>query len=350
MKTEIPFLEALRSDLLEHAPIDVRASRAAARRARGPLIAVAAFALVIVVGGMAWLLRGDRVLDDGDVGGPDLIEWDLRVIVEPTNDPEALVADVYAIPGVVEVQYVPDTGTRSVGVLVRVERGADLAVVAARLRAWHDVADVAYSEEADARFGDDFLSVATRGASFIAADPLILRPGLGPEPQFDPSSLGREVVLDDPVSTEELIERVSRPISALGELTWQRDESQPFLFIGYLAEIDSDLVLQASVVTNVYCDRVRGGATCGSMTADGYGVVHGGGDLETQYAVVRVPVETSVVTLLLHNGEPMWQRPRAGFALFPADVYGTDNSEVRAYDALGDEIGVWELTTPIAVP
>lgn len=392
MKTNIPFLEALRTELLDRAapsPDQAGENRSRPRRRlRGPATALASFVLVLIAGAVFWALRpdGTDTLVDVAGGGPELIEWDIKVILPAPTDTDALVAEIEAITGVIETQYLPDAsvldtatpqpivesdvvtttrapnadappttvGERSVtaALFIRLSGDAMPEVVATQLNSRDDLHETSYSPEIAERRAEEFFATAAQDATVLSEDPLVLRPSRGPEPQFDTSTLGREIVLQPASSTAELQELLETAgiVERMGsrEDRFLYDETRPVLDIGYVAETDSRFVIYGTR-ENGFCDLTieSNGSSigCGDFTRTLYGVKGAGGTVgEIGNARVTVPEGTAAVTFSADGGEQLWQRPVAGWALFPAPIHDFVTYVVDAYDATGSRLGHWETT------
>ena len=91
--------------------------------------------------------------------------------------------------------------------------------------------------------------------------------------------------------------------------------------------------------------------TCGPSVQDDYGLMSAGGDQYSTTITVRVPPETSVVGIIAHTRSAswrFWQRPIGGWGVFevPGWPDGTPGPRVIAFDADGIQIGQWCSGSP----
>jgi len=389
MRSQIPFVDELRRELLDHVPVvvgsDVPALRS--RRFSGPVVALAAFLLVLVGGGLAiWLTasRGSGL----EMVGPNLIDWDIQIRLWAPDDPQAVVNEVGAMPGVAETQYLPDGSvlypeTPGLGeggdgavstetsaspstvrtpmmavLLIRLADGADPDAVVAELNQRIEVYGVVYSPALAERRERAFFDRMQDGAVVLVEDPLIVQPQPSPEPAFDTSSLGREIVLEA-VPPDELSMSALRADGGLFALddngSRQLDDSRPILNIGRVTVPRNSVSSSAKhlilypTIDGGYCnvtlsDDAGYGSNCGFYSDGQFGVAGGGSGSEGfSFINVVVPENTSVVTVETQADGVMWQRPVAGWALFPTMV-GDEMSGfiVEAFDQYGNVIGHWE--------
>jgi hypothetical protein len=389
MSSQIPFVDELRRELLDHVPVVVGPHVPAlrSRRSSGPVVALAAFLLVLVGGGFAIWLTASRG-SGSDVVGPDLIDWDIQVQLWAPDDPQALVDGVGAMPGVAETQYLPDGSvlypeTPGLGedgdgaastetstspstvrtpmmaaLLIRLADGADPDAVVAELDQRVEVSGIVYSPALAQRRGRAFFDRMQDGAVVLSEDPLIVQPQPGPEPAFDTSSLGREIVLETVPPGESSMNalRADGGLFALdNDGSRQLDDSRPILSVGRVtvprnsvSSSAKNLILYPTV-DGGYCsvtlsDGGGYGANCGLYSDGQFGVAGGGSGSEGfSFINVVVPENTSVVTVETQADGLMWQRPVAGWALFPTMV-GDEMSGfiVEAFDRRGTMIGRWE--------
>jgi len=129
--------------------------------------------------------------------------------------------------------------------------------------------------------------------------------------------------------------------------SFRLDETRPILHIGRVDEIDAQHIIYPTV-GNTYCDvvveRDGAGAGCGGFTNSQFGVASSGSSGIIGHVAINVPTNTSVVALTTDDGQQLWQRPTAGWALFPARVHDYATYIVDAYDTVGNQIGHWETT------
>ncbi|MEX2251185.1 MAG: hypothetical protein WD895_03835 [Acidimicrobiia bacterium] len=348
---------------------------------RGPLVATAMFVTILLAGGLIWLAAAPGT-QPAATGPLDTLEWDLWVSFPAPQDVDAFLSGVDAIPGVSVVQYFPDesalypdrqtgdqeatddvvaTTTNSAGsatfeegqapltaaLLLRLDRVASAEDTAARINQDFTIYTVGYSPVIAAGMADAYFEWAAQDATVLGEDPLVLQPSAGPEPRFDTSSLGTEIVLIPAATADDIPSNFwnrSEPPEGLDD--YALSASRPVLHIGYLAEIDSRLVVYGTDPSGrctAVVDPGGSGGGCGgfdsySHGAQGFGGIEG----EVGYANVDVPRDSAVVTMTIDGGAPMWQRPVAGFAMFPALVATGLPFIAEAYDASGTIIGHWE--------
>jgi hypothetical protein len=229
--------------------------------------------------------------------------------------------------------------------LVTIDDTADASDVANRVGSTFGVYHIRFSSGIASSKAEEFWDQMSTGAEELDDDPLFLQPPLGPEPLFDTSGLGEEIVLipatpEDPVpdfileGTAEGDER-GRPVV---------DFDRPLVNIGTVAEMDATMVIYGTS-DGGYCQAVTKGSgwgsSCGDFTSELFGVTGGGTRLEGGYAEVRVPIESAVVQFSTDDDAPSWQRPVAGHALFPFESGPIAMFRVTAFDQDGDVIGEW---------
>lgn len=358
MSQQIRFLEELKQDLLEHAPGRAEPVRPPRRpKLSGAWQAAAVFMGVLLVGGLTWVLRsGSPSVADPS---PTMSTWDLSVFITPVDDTDGLLAQIDPIPGVVEAEYVPDianlqpeltAGLNIAAVLIRIDAPENAESVATEINSRLDGVRVTYSEEIAAIEADAFFDFAVSDAVVLGGDPLILQPPPGPEPEFDLSGLGVELSMIPAQSADEIAETFLAHAQAPRMEEHALDPDRPVIHIGYLEEIDTRLIVYGTI-SNGYCAWVGtatgAGSSCGQFDMYPFGVVmvgsgSGGNDGDVS---VRVPKGTSIVTLSIDGNEPQWQRPRAGWALFPMTVREPAQFTVEAYAADGSLIGHWDQSS-----
>jgi hypothetical protein len=292
----------------------------------------------------------------------DQFVWDLAIsLPAPENSTEFLTA-LEEIPGVLYPLPASDSPTSPVVVttvsvpdelapittalvLVTIHDTADASDVANRVGSTFGVYHITFSSGIASSKADEFWDQMSTGAEELDDDPLFLQPPPGPEPLFDTSGLGQEIVLvpatpDDPLpdvvleGTAEGEER-GRPVV---------DFDRPLVNIGTVAEMDATMVIYGTS-DGGYCQAVLGGSgwgsSCGDFTNELFGVTGAGTRLEGGYAEVRVPIESAVVQFSTDDDAPFWQRPVAGHALFPFETGPIAMFRVTAFDQDGDVIGEW---------
>lgn len=342
-------------------------------------IAVASFMGTLLLGTVAWLIAspGSEPAD----GNPlDRFVWDLAIrLPAPENSTQFLTA-LEATPGVASiVEYFPDqavlypsqasdtptssgTETTVVGlpdelesrataiVLVTIDDLTAASDVANRIGSTFDIYQMTFSRAIASIKADEFWDQMSAGAEELDDDPVFLQPPPGPEPLFDTTGLGEEIVLL-PAKPEDsvpdfVLQSTKSPVPGRSVA----DFEGPVVNIGTVAEINATMLLFGTS-DGGYCRAViegnGWGSGCGDFTKETFGVTGWGGNVgQTGYAEVRVPIETAVVQFSIDGGAPSWQRQVAGFALFPITVedYGS-TFHVTAFGESGDVIGEWETTS-----
>jgi hypothetical protein len=366
MRQQIPFLDELKQDLLEHVPSAPAAKRHRIHRVNPVWVAVAVFTGTLLVGGLSWALFGSasKPVASGPLAEFD---WDMSIRFPTPDDTESFLAEFEAIPGVTVVEYFPDASVLgpapppatsvtfspdenlvvAAALLLRLDDETDAEAVADQIANSYEVFRLTYSDEIAAMMADRYFFFAAEGALVIGEDPLVLQPSLGPEPRFDTKTLGTEVSLLPATSADEIPEYFwtstqNLPGSVMGE-------TRPVLHIGYLPEIDYRMVVYGTV-SNGRCDVVlrstSSGMGCGDFTRYPYGVFGFGGiEGEIGYVNVVVPEATAAVTISFDGAAPLWQRPVAGLTMFPSRINDGITYDAVAYDAAGEVIGHWEGTS-----
>ncbi len=315
---------------------------------------VAGFALVALPGGDP---------DPVPAAAPDiaLIDWDVALVLEPDASVDDVLAFVAERGDVLETQVAPREAVfppppvddsavtaelTAPGVEAEVTQfvvlalaaGTDIEVVGPELESLAGVFQAIPSvEHARVRLRDHFEELRA-GATVAGTDPEVVRPALGPAPAFDTSPLGEEI----PLVT-------SAPVPpaffgwAVGEDGSGRDPALPVVHVGSVDDVH--LLLYGSL-NGDRCDATiritgAGGAGCGPVEfTPRYGSQGLASDGRSGVITVRVPRETAAVAVTMRAGA-MWQRPAAGWALFPFTGSDPGQVEVVAYAADGSELGRW---------
>lgn len=347
------------------------------RRSSGLTVAAAVFALVLLFGGVAWLTR---VANDPIPGGPLAnLDWDLMATFPAPADAETSTDQVESIEGVESVEYYANAavfwsnpaptdsedlvettieGSIPVGeepivaaLLIQLQDPRDAERVAHVLDQEFETYSVEYSPELAAAMADEYFEATAEAAVVIGEDPLTLQPTPGPEPEFDTKGLGAEVELLPAADAREIPEMFwdlsSNAMLDDGDV---RSPDSPVFHIGYLEDLDIRMVVYRSVGGDRCINSLMPGGGAGGGCGDDFsryqygGRGYGGIDGETGYFDVEVPLETSVVAVTVDGGSPMWQRPVAGWAVFPVEIHDYDHVEftVEAFDAFGANLGRWE--------
>lgn len=347
---------------------DVR--RAGRRRKVGRWAAAGAgmTAAAVVVGVALFALPGDAPRPV-PAAAPDiaLIDWDLALFVADGESPEQLRDELELRPEVAEAQVasqaavfppVPIDETASVApltadgtpdraptplVVVRLANAAEATAAGSALEAL-DAVTIAVPSVAVAqdRLGRYFDGLAASAESF-GGQPEVLQAQFGPAPQFDVAGLGEEVrlvPLGAPGAPSLPASYFSR--GGGGEPDG-RDDRYPVVHLGSVGGVH--LVLDGTRdgdLCDSTVDPMGGGAAgCGPLPftprygLSGYST---GGDFSTM--TVRVP-EAASVAAVSYRDVTAWQRPAAGYALFPLDGREPGPVEVVAYLADGTELGRW---------
>jgi hypothetical protein len=122
--------------------------------------------------------------------------------------------------------------------------------------------------------------------------------------------------------------------------------TRPVANIGSVPEMGATLVIHATsewAICESVLDEGSMAGGCDDFSRGVFGVTNwGGSEFHAGHAVVRVPPETSVAQFSVNDGPPLWQRPVAGYSLFPTEAVNNDTAfRVTAYDQDGDVIGQW---------
>lgn len=191
---------------------------------------------------------------------------------------------------------------------------------------------------------DWFLERAAGGV-VLSDDPRVVQAMHGPEPRFDPASLGEALPLEAASSTDVLPERFfdddlgTRPAAT---------EERPVVVIGTVAQPGSDAPSVTGILwftdTGMPClgagvDESMGSG-CGFEFQTRFGV--GGESNMGTYNHIHyeVPLDTSIVQIQTAS-QDYWQRPIGGFGMVTfGDTVGRPNM-IIAYDSEGNEIGRW---------
>ncbi|MGF1618500.1 MAG: hypothetical protein ACFCU2_11950 [Acidimicrobiia bacterium] len=377
MTRQIPFLEELREELLDRAdaPFVTQARRPRPRRTL--VIAVASFVGTLLLGGVAWFIAS-LGSQPASLNLLDEFDWDLAITLPAPDNSTDFLQALEQVPGVAAiVEYFPDhsvlypseepdesdasTETTVEGqaegvepppiavALVTIDDVEDASIIAMRLESAFDVYQISFSAPIARLKSDEFWDQMAAGAEVLDEDPLFLQPPPGPEPLFDTSGLGNEVVL---MAAEPGYSIPGGIAGRPGGLTRDLDPdssrpviniSRPVINIGTVSEIGATLVIFATSDGST-CEAVvvegGSGMGCGDFSHEAFGITSSGSQGQAGYAVARVPGETTVVRLSVNDDQSSWQRPIAGFALFPTDAWDT-TFRVTAFDQFGEVIGEW---------
>jgi len=317
----------------------------------------------------------------------DAIDWDLQVDAQPV-DPNGFLDLLAEVPGVesaalstlhlngpavawsIEMdpssQAIPTTTTlvtavsvstttvpavgEMIQVMVTLEDGTDPEVVAAAIDDLTDFARISYSPAIGATISQEYLDAVLGDAEIIHQDPVVYQPQPGPEPQFDTSNLGTEVKLEAATAATESLDSTLQTIDTfrgprfLGAT--QPPLQGPIIYVGAIDD-GARLVLAFINDRDYFEITVKGseaGAGGGRLGAFHYGWTGGGGGGDGWYMNVRVPLETSVVVFESDDGATLWQRPIAGYGLFPvtSDMSRTSGT-ITAFAADGTVIDQWGI-------
>jgi hypothetical protein len=289
-------------------------------------------------------------------------------LVPPDTGIEEVLADVEAIPGVRIVDYdypddsiispmavattVPIDGPRDVGSLFLVvsdERDAlDAAsqVIGILEARTIDYAGIIFSDEIAQSVGRDYFDRASKDALVLGDEPRVLQPGLGPEPEFDTSALGTEVILEPASSLAEIPDAVFAEEALPSSGAHRPKDSLPLLHVGFLSEIRSTLMVYGSsgdLLCSFAVSETFSGGGCGGFNTYPYGLFGSGGKQgDLGYSIVFVPESTAAVVLVVNDSDPMWQRPRAGWNMFPTPIVEGTTATAVAYASTGLVLGEWE--------
>ncbi len=332
------------------------------RRAGGALGLAAAVAAAVVL--LAVLPGGGRNPSPEPVADDGLIDWDLGVYVGFDSDPGEVEAALAALPSVVETQYLADSRRIFPGdedlvsatvvepphdpgmVVVRLADGADVGAVAGTLHTVAGHVGVVFSAElAGRRLSEYFDGITADAVAVLPGDPEIVQAAPGPEPAFATAPLGELVELlpiDGPADLDgPFLASFDAGGARPGD---RRDRAQPLVHVGRLVTGES-VVLYGSEAGELCTSVVEANGWGGGCRPLGFEEVYGvdsiSGDGGGGTVLIFVPGDTSVATIA-HGEVRQWQRPVAGYALFPFEGSEPRRLIVTAYDAGGVELGRWE--------
>jgi hypothetical protein len=213
-------------------------------------------------------------------------------------------------------------------------------------------------------------TVTTTIATEDAVEFEVLSLAIGPEPRFDISALGREVVFE-PSEDDDISVKLSQLIfdtlppgyeypipvdlesleGRLIALITDPDAANaatltgPIQYVGHMADNGQHLIVW-EIDDGLGLSVLPGGASsCCGGTSEDYGMWLGAGDSSSAVIVVAVPLETSVVGITEPDGTRLWQRPIEGWGIFEVAEWpeGSPGPTIDAYDILGNEIGHWTI-------
>ncbi len=189
-----------------------------------------------------------------------------------------------------------------------------------------------------ARQDQDRVEGMVAAGTVLQSEPLVVQAPSSPDPTFDTTTLGTEVLLSPAVPGDQL---------DLPDQPWIGDEPNALgnavvVHLGALQD-GGRLYLQlydSGFFFITYLDKDLGSSTGGGEFAEySYGVAGGSWGPSGAFVDVKVPLETAIV-VLNHGEETLWQRPVLGYGVFPVENLN-GLVEVIALDAAGDEIGRW---------
>ncbi len=231
-----------------------------------------------------------------------------------------------------------------------VKDGLEDGTVAALVSEDPGVLGLTLSAKSEQRYIDRFVEAMNQGA-VLSDVPRVVQAPPGPEPAFDPSTLGQEAPLvalesmdvaldtmlasgEESFAVEPAIATADRPIVAVGTLDPPGNLSQTSYLIWFT---EPDDVCEAVVWPT------GSGSGCGGPVAGtSYGATGSGSEGGQTTISYSVPPETSVVQFVTRDGD-YWQRPNTGHGLFS---WGRDvlrPTEMVAYAADGSELGRWKI-------
>ncbi len=180
---------------------------------------------------------------------------------------------------------------------------------------------------------DAYFATAAASGLVLGGDPNVVLLRARPEPEFDASVLGLEVVLE-PFEPDANIPGIDFPELELPAPTG------PMLYVGRVS--DSGVLFAVYQIDIGVCNaswllsELQWPQSIGCGGREGYGPVGNDG-------IVFVPLDTSVVAITTTDGQSLWQRPIGGWSFFdlPSPPPGSPGHRIVAYDAFGNQIGNW---------
>ena len=184
-----------------------------------------------------------------------------------------------------------------------------------------------------------------QGEVVLLEEPLVVRGAPGPDPAFDTSDLGVEVVLEDPSDIEGSIRRVEN------DLLSPTDEVTKHVVAGELVSGSMAGIVQTTGERG-WClwiiPPTEARPSCSGRNDNSPEALVGGNpgtdtpsdganDLQGTFAWGPLSPEVSVVTVAFGD-TTLWQRPVGGIALFDIDNPGRDDIRYTAYDEHGNVI------------
>ncbi len=205
------------------------------------------------------------------------------------------------------------------------------------------------------------------GETVLSEDPLIVSAAPAPEPAFDTSGLGQEVVIDPvvelDVGIEELIGRTGTSGLSPGTLVKAtvigRLDGQPWVTAVWdKAATETPVPVEAGQVFRSWSLAGTGGSSVGDPVEqgslryleppaleddwdDGVGFTTPEGTVEWG----PLPAEVSVVTFA-DDEDVLWTRPSGGVALIPSSIDPGESFTVEAFDADGELLATITQTAP----
>jgi hypothetical protein len=187
---------------------------------------------------------------------------------------------------------------------------------------------------------------AVRGGEVLSEDPYVMQAVEGPEPMFDPNTLGEELSLETPGSIDVLPEAffADELMGAPPAAT----ELLPILVIGTVVQPNSDTPPVTGLVwftdLGMRCVSVgvaeSMGSGCGNQPQTKFGVGGESNMGRNNHIDFEVPLGTSVVQIVTPS-QNYWQRPVAGHGLVVFGATVRRPITIIAYDADRNEIGRW---------
>lgn len=199
------------------------------------------------------------------------------------------------------------------------------------------------------------------GEVLLATDPVVVRGAASPEPQFDTSGLGIEEPLSPLMDIAKALEVVRIEtedgqlirVTTIGTTVGGHDA----IVLHYEGTVFSGRRLQLRCLLTS-----PGGGSCGghdlqNVINEPGGLVQPESPTEPNSYEVGVPgvlmwdapPGTSIVVLTV-NGEPKWQRPIGGVAVFDTNLVDGDRFTLAALDEYGDDLRSFAITARMLGP
>ena len=376
-------IRELMADVVEQSPPppqfpDGRAAslrRAGRSRIRVGLVWAAA---VLAIVATIWTV-GENPPIGPDAAEPAALTIEFTVI---SWIPERLRSEVLAIPGVADATYTitqPEpsgqgavvTTSASEGVVTTVAPGivvpsgrphltmtvallpgADPLQVADGLIRVTGLSNITLPEATAAALRDSYFAFALDGAVLLGGDPPVYQPRPGPEPRFDPSTLGSEAPFISAGSLTEALSLARWGVSCPSPDRPVLGTTALVLHIGHLAT--EEVVFVSDGAPPCLVVESPTGSEAGSFDFSRYpvfGIVSArASSFEAGLVSARVPSETSVAVAYIDGASPIRQRPTAGIVMFRTPPGEFGHVVIESYDVDGVLIERIEERFPVSTP